>query len=427
MMRISSNSLEANLTQFFAVPIVTIAIMVIGISLYFTLDWLEMLTLMMAILLPCVFALYKAYQSVFNTIDRIAVQLDSIANEEFTVWQLAQYRQGSIANLKSDLKTIAQRIQNKRYEYAQNEAFVFDFINELELPILVLDHHYQVYHFNAAAKEFYEDLQITGLGIDALKLERNGGKWQVSHKNQRYKVVEHELYRGGRKYHLMVYVSIELSLRRNEQEAWQKLVRVLNHEVRNSLTPIYSMAQSLKALPIQDGSGLRDTMLDVIEKRSEHLLGFVASYSKLSQLPTPNKVSICLIGLSDRLQALFPKVIVRRSYEGEQPIYCDVEQLEQALLNLVKNAEQANALAGESEITLAIGRSDKYWHLDVIDNGIGVGQSDNLFVPFYSTKEQGNGIGLVLSREIVRGQLGELTLENRQDKQGAIARISLPV
>ncbi|MCF2858330.1 ATP-binding protein [Pseudoalteromonas sp. SMS1] len=427
MMRFSSHSLEANLIKLFVVPIITVAIMVIGVSLYFTLDWLELLTLVMVILLPSVIALYKAYQSVFNTIARIAVQLDSIANEEFTVWQLAQYRQGSIANLKSDLKTIAQRIQNKRYEYAQNEAFVFDFINELELPILVLDHHYQVYHFNGAANEFYEGFEIAGRDIHALKLERNNGKWQVNHKNQRFKVVEHELYRGGRKYHLMVYVSIELSLRRNEQEAWQKLVRVLNHEVRNSLTPIYSMAQSLKALPVQGEIELRDTMLDVIEKRSEHLLGFVASYSQLSQLPKPHKVSTCVAGLSDRLQALFPKVNVQRLFEGTPSIYCDVEQLEQALLNLVKNAEQANALAGESDITLAIGRSDTYWCLDVIDNGNGVSQSDNLFVPFYSTKEQGNGIGLVLSREIVRGQAGELTLENRQDKQGAVARICLPI
>ncbi|KZN53774.1 hypothetical protein N474_19580 [Pseudoalteromonas luteoviolacea CPMOR-2] len=426
-MRILTHSLEARLTKLFAVPIVTILVILLGASLYFSLDWLEVLTLILVILTPSVFALYKAYQSIFNTIERVAVQLDSIANEEFTVWQLAHYRQGSIANLKNDLKSIAQRIQNKRYEYAQNEAFVFDFINELELPILVLDHHYQVYHFNETAKNLYKGIHIAGFGVNTLNLVRHDGKWQVNHKDQRFKVVEHELYRGGRKYHLMVFVSIELSLRRNEQEAWQKLIRVLNHEVRNSLTPIYSMTQSLKELPAQGTSELRDTMLDVIEKRSEHLLDFVASYSKLSQLPKPQKVPTCLAGLSDRLQALFPKVRVERLYEEAQIVHCDIEQLEQALLNLVKNAEQANAIEGEEEVILSIHCGDKYWSLDVIDNGAGISNSENLFVPFFSTKDQGNGIGLVLSREIVRGQAGELTLENRQDKQGAIARIRMPV
>ncbi|ESP94203.1 sensor histidine kinase [Pseudoalteromonas luteoviolacea] len=425
-MKIQPASLESSLIWLFFVPLCTITLFAVWTSINLALDTLTSFTLILAVLLPSLFALYKAYQRIFRCLEGVAVQLDGLANEEFTVWHLAKYKKGRVAQIKVDLKTIAERMKNKRQEYLQNETFIFDFINELDLPIVVLDHHYHVYHHNRAAEAFYNGKNITGFSTAQLELEQVQGRWQTLKQNQRFKVVEHSLYRGQRKYQLMVYVSIEQSLRRNEQQAWQKLVRVLNHEVRNSLTPIYSMAQSLKELPNQSNEALKDTMLNVIEKRSEHLLSFVANYSKLSQLPVPQKSYITASGLLLRLQALFPTVSVKLLTGQNLSLFCDVEQLEQALLNLVKNAQQANEVIGSQRVELTLSLQNEGCQIDVLDNGEGVSNTDNLFTPFYSTKEQGNGIGLVLSREIIRAQGGELTLNSRTDADGAVARIELP-
>jgi signal transduction histidine kinase len=234
-------------------------------------------------------------------------------------------------------------------------------------------------------------------------------------------VVAHPLQRGNRHYRLLVFVSIEQSLRHNEKEAWQKLVRVLNHEVRNSLTPIYSMAQSLQELPKNSQSDLQTTMLNVIEKRAEHLLEFVASYSKLSQIPSAKFASVCTNEIAKRCEALFPNVDIINEHNGN--IECDIEQLEQALLNLVKNANEANSAAHTSGVTIRISKTNQ-WQIAIEDNGIGVDLNDNLFVPFYSTKPEGSGIGLVLSRELIRNQSGELILTNKPHEQGAIATIT---
>lgn len=415
------HSLERTVITLFTLPCLILLALLVFLIVHFQLDFLEGTTLVLALLGPTLVIFTLLYRKFFNTLDSVAVQLDGLANEEFTVWHLAKYSAGRIAGLKRDLHTIAARIQNKRQEYAQNESFIFDFINELELPILVIDSQSQVYHYNQAASEYYQSSNLLGHNLESLGLSIDANKWQLERKNQRHKVVAHPLQRGNRHYRLLVFVSIEQSLRHNEKEAWQKLVRVLNHEVRNSLTPIYSMAQSLQELPNNSPSDLQETMLNVIEKRAEHLLEFVASYSKLSQIPEANLQIVETTKIGERFKALFPDIDVVIEHQGK--ILCDIEQLEQALLNLVKNAKEANQIAKKSGVILRI-RYTTSWHITIEDNGTGVDLNDNLFVPFYSTKPEGSGIGLVLSRDLIRNQNGELTLTNKINKQGAVATIS---
>ncbi|ATD01430.1 sensor histidine kinase [Pseudoalteromonas spongiae] len=414
------HSLERTVITLFTLPCLILLGLLIFLIVHFKLDFLEGTTLIIALLAPTVVVFAALYRRFFNTLDSVAVQLDGLANEEFTVWHLAKYSAGRVAGLKRDLHTIAKRIQNKRHEYAQNESFIFDFINELELPIIVIDSQSQVYHHNQAASNYYQKTNLLGNDLTSLGLSVDADKWQLEQNNQRHKVVAHALNRGNRHYRLLVFVSIEQSLRHNEKEAWQKLVRVLNHEVRNSLTPIYSMAQSLQELPKLTQSDLQTTMLNVIEKRAEHLLEFVASYSKLSQIPRAKLASVTTDAIAKRCEALFPEVDIIIEQNGT--ITCDIEQLEQALLNLVKNANEANLTANSSGVTIRINQTDN-WQIAIEDNGIGVDLNDNLFVPFYSTKPEGSGIGLVLSRELIRNQNGELTLTNKTEKPGAIALI----
>ncbi|WP_105189469.1 sensor histidine kinase [Pseudoalteromonas sp. T1lg48] len=420
----SPRSLERSLVLLMLVPLFTIAILLLVAGYYFDLETLSIFTLLLVVLGPSLWAMQWLYHRVINAFDSVAVQLDSLANEEFTMWHFAQYDGGRIHGLKEDLRRIATRIGNKRNEYAQNEAFVFELINELHSPVVVLDGHQQVYHANKAANEHYGALSLLGMPVSELGLHYQQERWHLRHgqQEQRYTIETHVLHRGARSYQLLVFVSIEQSLRSTEKQAWKKLVRVLNHEVRNSLTPIYSLTQSLREQQ-QHGHALEAQMLDVIEKRAQHLLSFVASYSRLSQLPEPQIKEVSLAQLEKRLKVLFPQVEIQCHVEAGL-LHLDMEQLEQALLNLVRNGEQANALQGNEGLRLEIS-NDARWQLCLYDNGTGIGNPDNLFVPFYSTKVNGSGIGLTLSREIIRAQGGELTLVNNP-QGGAIAQIQLP-
>jgi nitrogen fixation/metabolism regulation signal transduction histidine kinase len=232
--------------------------------------------------------------------------------------------------------------------------------------------------------------------------------------------------------------SIEQQLRANEKQVWQRLIRVLNHEVRNSLTPIYSMTQSLQEMK-QNGpltleqEKLEKNILQVIEKRSLQLLDFVDNYSAFSKLAPAKITSVYPQDIAQRMQAIFPALSININ-ECALPFFADAGQLEQALINLIKNAFEACAAnKANPEVLMQYQQNIEHNHpksqpqtiINIIDSGQGIANNDNLFVPFYSTKPQGSGIGLIISREYIRNQDGELTLNNRQDTQGAVARISL--
>ncbi|MCO7198900.1 HAMP domain-containing sensor histidine kinase [Pseudoalteromonas sp. OANN1] len=415
-------SLEHKLLVGFAIPISTLTMLALGMICYFELTLLSAITLLLGVMIPSVFALSYGYRAVMQVLENLAVQLDGVTNEEFGVWQLAQYRKGRVELLKAELKEAAKRLQQKRQEYGQNEAFVFNFMSELTLPIVVLDAHHHVYFANHAMNTVYPEQVLHGAHAKALALQYVDEQWQHTQHISRFSIAAHKLYRGQRAYQLLVFFSVEQALRDNEKQVWQKLLSVLNHEVRNALTPVYSMAQSLQ----QDGNiispEMQQTMLGVIESRAAHLQQFVANYAQVAQLPPVDMQNIEVELLVSRWQALFPSVEIKALNKGL--VYCDEAQLTQAMINLVNNAEQANQSAGNDGITLTIDRP-KNWRFTLEDNGAGIANPDNLFVPFYSTKPNGSGIGLVLSRELIRNQQGELHLANLSDNKGAQAVVTL--
>ncbi|MEJ6474859.1 HAMP domain-containing sensor histidine kinase [Pseudoalteromonas piscicida] len=417
-------SLEQKLWLGFAVPLTTLVLLVVGIIFYFELTFLSAMTLFIGVLMPSLLALHYSYKKVMLVLDNLAVQLDSITNEELSVWQLATYHRGRVATLKAEVKSAVERLKQRRQEYGQNEAFVFNFISELTLPILVLDAHQHVYFANRAMSAVYPEGTLHGLHASALSLSYVDKQWQLQQQSARYSIVSHPLYRGQRVYQLLVFFSVEQTLRDNEKQVWQKLLSVLNHEVRNSLTPVYSMAQSLRqdrdVIPLET----QHTMLGVIESRAAHLQQFVANYAQIAQLPPVEIQAVEVESLVTRWRALFPKVVINVHSSGV--IYCDEPQLTQAMINLVNNAEQANQSSKRQGIRLTIQRAQD-WLLCLEDNGGGIDNQANLFVPFYSTKPNGSGIGLVMSREIIRNQQGELRLSNLANNQGARAEITLPV
>lgn len=423
-----THSLEQRLMRYAAFIMLIVLTLCIGLVITWRFDWFASISIILPIVAVSLFAIIKSYKLTLDVIERFGSQLDALANNESNSWHLAQYQNGRVANLKNDFTKLSDKIAQSKRHYMQTEEFVFEFASMLDLPIVILDPHGQVYFSNKAFLNTLTAPNVEGLNSADLGLIYNDSRWQIEKESRfkrRFIVSAQTFWRTGRNYELLTLFSIEQQLRANEQDIWQRLIRVLNHEVRNSLTPIYSMSQSLQTMKqqgqITSGPDLAQDMLQVIEKRAQHLLDFVNSYSAFSKLPTPNKQQINNEQVNLRLQAIFPELVIHSS----QPVNfkADLGQLEQALINLIKNAFEAG---GNTPPTLNWQQQNDNVVIELTDSGTGIANPDNLFVPFYSTKPDGAGIGLVMSRELIRNLEGDLTLLPNVDIPGSKVTIKLP-
>jgi signal transduction histidine kinase len=220
------------------------------------------------------------------------------------------------------------------------------------------------------------------------------------------------------------------TLREEERQAWQRLLRVLGHELNNTLAPIKSIAGSLEALVAREPkpSDWMDDLkrgLGIVSARTAALNRFMEAYARLARLPQPvlrpTDLGRCVL----RVAALETRVTVRVQPGPALNIQADADQLDQLLINLIRNAADA-ALESGGEVRIGWQAADavEIW---IEDDGLGLSNTANLFVPFFTTKQGGSGIGLVLSRQIAEAHGGSLILENRSDACGCVARVRLPI
>lgn len=236
---------------------------------------------------------------------------------------------------------------------------------------------------------------------------------------------------GGLRNELLAITDLSRALREEERQAWQRLIRVLGHELNNSLAPIKSMAATLADLvtrepPPPDWRDDAASGLTVIAERADALARFMAGYTALAKLPPPRKQPVAIADLLARVRALESRVPVHLGALADIRVDADADQLEQALINLVKNAAEASALTG-GEVTLRATQSRDRVSIEVQDEGPGLSGTENLFVPFFTTKPGGSGIGLVLARQVVEQHGGTLMLRNRRDGAGCVACVTLPL
>lgn len=248
------------------------------------------------------------------------------------------------------------------------------------------------------------------------------GRWDVRRSTFR---------EGGAQHRLLVLTDLSQTLREEERSAWQRLLRVLGHELNNSLAPIKSVAGSLADLIGRqprpaDWDDDMQRGLDVISSRADSLARFVESYSKLARLPQPRFEPLIIGSLVRRVASLETRLPVKVVAGPELLIKGDDVQLEQLLINLIRNAVDASMETGGG---VGVGWTQDNGQVEVwvSDEGPGLSSTANLFVPFFTTKAKGSGIGLVLSRQIAEAHGGTLTLENRPGAPGCEALLRLPL
>jgi two-component system nitrogen regulation sensor histidine kinase NtrY len=248
------------------------------------------------------------------------------------------------------------------------------------------------------------------------------GRWEVRRTTFRQE---------GRPHQLLVLADVSRPLRDEERQAWQRLIRVIGHEINNSLAPIKSIAGSLESMLKRDAlpADWHEDMtrgLDIIAARSDALNRFTTAYARLAKLPAPRRLTVRVADLIGRVTDVERRLPVRLEAGRDVTLRADPDQIEQLLINVLHNAVDA-ALETGGGVSVGWTRDGRTFSLWIDDEGAGLPNASNLFVPFFTTKPGGSGIGLVLSRQIAEAHGGTLTLENRTDRTGCRAHLRLPM
>jgi len=366
---------------------------------------------------------YLVGKKLLAAFNRASVQLEALHNQDYSLQAKPAFSSGIAATFQQQLHQLSEQLQQRKSFFDEQQFLLYRLIDQLNTPILVFDHKQQLSYanseFNLLFGRPWQSLRHASAALLGLASEPN---WHfVDQSRQRQWQIRHSRFlEQGQRHQLLVFINIQAALRETELQAWQQLIRVLSHEIRNSLTPVLTLSEHLKTkLP----AGREQEALDLISQRSQHLQDFVSRYSELNKPLFIQRQQLHARSLVTALQLLFKEQQIQASGD-DLTFWGDSMLLQQVLINLLKNAIEAGSPIGTIELSFS--QSARHIEICLLDQGQGIANPQDLFVPFYSTKPTGQGIGLVLCQQIIEQMGGELQLSNRTDgKTGACARILL--
>ena len=356
----------------------------------------------------------------------------------------------AMSELAAEVNALARHLREQRLDSIEAAALLRKVMAEIDVAVFAFGPDQRLTLLNRAAEkvlarsaEHLLGRRASELGlVECLSGEANrilsrafpggGERWSMRRGTFR---------QAGVQNHLLVLTDLSRALREEERQAWQRLLRVFGHELNNSLAPIKSIAASLEGLlasepkPFDWQDDLRSG-LSVISSRTSSLTRFMEAYSKLAKLPSPHLQKVSLAPLLERVAKLERRLNLTVKPGPAVSLPADPDQLEQLLINLVRNAvDAALEIHGEEDeaepdenrarVVMEWSVNNGQVEIAILDDGPGIANPGNLFVPFFTTKPGGSGVGLVLSRQIAEAHGGSLILENRKECTGCVARLRL--
>jgi len=381
-----------------------------------------------------------ARERIIRPLQTLANLLGALHEGDYSIRARLSRNDDALDEVYREVNTLGRTLQDQRLGALEATALLRTVMSEIDVAVFTFDGDRRLRLVNRAGERLLaapaerllgrtaEELRLgaclegEGPRTVAMAFPGGAGRWGLRLRTFRERGMPHQL---------LVIEDLTRALREEELEAWKRLVRVLGHELNNSLAPIKSIAGSLDSILRRDpppGDWREDTLrgLHVIGSRAEALSRFLESYARLAKLPPPKLRPVEVPAWVQRVARLETRLPVAVTSGPELTIRGDGDQLDQVLINLVHNAVDA-ALETRGGVRVGWSKSRSNLEVWVEDDGPGLSNTANLFVPFFTTKPGGSGIGLVLSRQIAEAHGGHLALENRRQGQGCEARLRLPL
>jgi two-component system nitrogen regulation sensor histidine kinase NtrY len=346
----------------------------------------------------------------------------------------------TLEELIREVNELARTLHTQRLGAVEATALLGKVMEEIDVAVFTFDADNRLKLLNRSAARLLDLPAARAIGQTAEELHlsdylREGsprlldasfagsaGRWEIRRSSFREEGLPHRM---------LVLSDLTRALREEELQAWQRIVRVIGHEINNSLTPIKSISGSLQSLMAkqdrpEDWEEDLHRGLAIVGSRAEALGRFIGAYTRLARLPQPRLQQVDIAGLVRRVAALETRLPVGVPDGSSVMVSADPDQIEQVLINLIRNAADAS-LETRGGVSIAWSSRASFIDLQIEDEGPGLANTLNLFVPFFTTKPGGSGIGLVLSRQIAEAHGGSLRLENRAAGHGCIAHLRLPL
>ena len=383
---------------------------------------------------------YSLRERVIFPLQTLSNLLAALREGDFSIRARGARIDDPLGEAMMEVNTLGQTLHEQRLGALEATALLRTVMAEIEVAIFAFDADRRLRLVNRAGERMLAlpSERLLGRSADdlglAVCLQGDSARtiqMTFAGRTARWGVRRSTFREHGVPHQLLVLADLSRALREEERQAWQRLVRVLGHELNNSLAPIKSIAGSLESLVSREqlpADWKEDTRrgLAVISARAAALNRFLEAYARLARLPQPRFEPLSISALIKRVVRLETRIDVTMLTGPEITIRADGDQLEQLLINLLRNAVDA-ALETGGGVRIGWSRVDGQVDLRIEDEGPGLSNTSNLFVPFFTTKPGGSGIGLVLSRQIAEAHGGTLVLENRQDSMGCKAHLRLPI
>jgi two-component system nitrogen regulation sensor histidine kinase NtrY len=380
-----------------------------------------------------------ARQMAVRSLHLVANLLGALREGDYSIRGLSAPSGSSMAMVMREVNDLGSTLQRQRTEAVESTALLTHVMEEIAVAVFAFDPTHQLLLVNKAGERLLgkssEELvgsPASALGFDEYlegESRRLVGR-AFGGRRGRYEVRRAVFYRDGRPHHLVVMADLSQALREEEQAAWQRIVRVLSHEITNSLTPIKSIAHSLRRIVDRAPEFQRNDEvqqgLSLIEERSGALGRFLRAYAQLARLPKPRPKPLRVPELVNRIVELEKRLPVTVHASPDVRLVADSDQIEQLLINVLRNAVDASLETG-GRVTIGWKPLGDWFELNIEDDGKGLPDTSNLFVPFFTTKPNGSGIGLALRRQIAEAHGGTISLENRTTSAGCRATLRLPL
>jgi PAS domain S-box-containing protein len=398
-------------------------------------------TVVLALVVTTVAAIAALRTHLVTPLQTLANLIAALREDDFSIRGRGSAAGDPLGDVMTEVNALAETLHEQRLGAVEATALLRTVMEQIDVAVFAFDPDRRLQLVNRTGERLLgraaeqllghtaEALTLDAWlgdapGIVALDLPGGTGRWDVRRTTFRL---------GGQRHDLLVVSDVSRPLREEERQAWQRLIRVIGHELGNSLGPIKSIAGSLDALLQRDPPppDLADDLrrgLQVIESRADALSRFTAAYARLAKLPPPRLAPIVLKPLVQRVAGLEGRVPVLVKPGPDVTIRADGDQLEQLLINLLKNAAEATLDTNNGGgVVVGWQRTARGVDVWIDDDGPGPPKTSNLFVPFFTTKAGGSGIGLVLCRQIAEAHGGTLTLEPGSTGTGCRATLTLPI